>query len=406
MSLKRQCGFDSISTETLRKSNLKKGEKLFKCGHVSKLREISLDQNTDPNVNRDSTITGEVVPQISVSKKPYHVEIKLNKKRKIVDSHCQCQAGMGQCKHKAALIFAVNEESCESRTSEPQEWGKPSTALQQKYKKGHTLAQLFGDVLVCRDTSKNPPLHFLEAFRNSPDNALTLMLKKEDRDKTRRVCRDLLCDILDRVDKLVTASEVVETCLEIFSKQNEAVIYHLYECEDVGCNILKLQTKKFLLDEKCALFYNVSVLVTANEAADICVKTVNQSQCTEWFSERRKRLSASIAHRIKTRRDHYNSLAYNLAFGKLKPTVSMKYGICNEPLAIEEFSKSYHFSVRKSGLIVNVRQPWLCCSPDGLIKVGSEFILLEIKCPFSCKDKPIVNYKDKICNVNYLQFEG
>ncbi|KAG0443067.1 hypothetical protein HPB47_015321, partial [Ixodes persulcatus] len=56
----------------------------------------------------------------------------------------------------------------------------------------------------------------------------------------------------------------------------------------------------------------------------------------------------------------------------------------------------------QTGLVVMPEQPWLCCSPDGLIQVSGETVLIEIKCPESCKTRPIFDHEAVICNVAYL----
>lgn len=58
------------------------------------------------------------------------------------------------------------------------------------------------------------------------------------------------------------------------------------------------------------------------------------------------------------------------------------------------------------GLIVNLRQPWLCASPDGLLKDGDETVLLEIKCPFSRKDSVLIDVDNEISFVTYIFYEG
>lgn len=58
--------------------------------------------------------------------------------------------------------------------------------------------------------------------------------------------------------------------------------------------------------------------------------------------------------------------------------------------------------------MVNVLQPWLACSPDGIIIYGSniwEKKLLEIKCPQAGKENPIFNKDYNKVNVNYLEVD-
>ena len=47
-----------------------------------------------------------------------------------------------------------------------------------------------------------------------------------------------------------------------------------------------------------------------------------------------------------------------------------------------------NFSLSKSGLVIDCKYPFFGASPDGVIKCRCcEFGVLEIKCPYSCRDK-------------------
>jgi len=60
------------------------------------------------------------------------------------------------------------------------------------------------------------------------------------------------------------------------------------------------------------------------------------------------------------------------------------------------------------GLIIHAKYPWLCASPDSLVlsKEGDIYKVLEIKCPISCKKKPIVNDETGVLNLSYLKYEN
>ncbi len=70
---------------------------------------------------------------------------------------------------------------------------------------------------------------------------------------------------------------------------------------------------------------------------------------------------------------------------------------------MENLAKTKYLEVRKtsslieSGLFVKSCQPWLCASPDGIVKESDGVMLtLEVKCPSSCKGKKIsVPYLDE-----------
>ena len=63
------------------------------------------------------------------------------------------------------------------------------------------------------------------------------------------------------------------------------------------------------------------------------------------------------------------------------------HGRTYEDVAIESFSKVTGFHVKKCGLFISDSHPFLAASPDGLVGEDS---LVEVKCPFSGKDEPIM----------------
>jgi len=68
----------------------------------------------------------------------------LDSTRNVTNAECQCPAGAGrECKHIAALVHYINQEDAKSKTDFEKQWGKPSRAGEQKYKKGKTISELF-----------------------------------------------------------------------------------------------------------------------------------------------------------------------------------------------------------------------------------------------------------------------
>lgn len=58
-------------------------------------------------------------------------------------------------------------------------------------------------------------------------------------------------------------------------------------------------------------------------------------------------------------------------------------------------------------MIISKQQPWLCASIDGVvINHGCVMKIVEFKCPTKCKDLPVVDWKNKCCNVTCLSFEN
>ena len=84
---------------------------------------------------------------------------------------------------------------------------------------------------------------------------------------------------------------------------------------------------------------------------------------------------------------------------------STLYGTKNEKEAKEMYEKLYGVEVIKLGVLVSEKQPWLCGSLDGVVVKDSCICkIVEFKCPSSCEKVAIIDYKNKLSNVKYLQF--
>lgn len=76
-------------------------------------------------------------------------------------------------------------------------------------------------------------------------------------------------------------------------------------------------------------------------------------------------------------------------------------------IALDFYSISLNVSVIKCGFIIHSKNTWLCASPDGIVvEQGKLTKVVEIKCPISCKDKPIFDSVNNILNVSYLTYEN
>jgi hypothetical protein len=103
-----ETGFSPIVCPFHRPSNKKRGDELYIARHVSNVKEVHSD-------GKPATITGRCLPQTSISRLPYSVELTLDSDRNVVSGHCMCISGMsGHCKHAAALVAYINKERGES----------------------------------------------------------------------------------------------------------------------------------------------------------------------------------------------------------------------------------------------------------------------------------------------------
>ena len=86
---------------------------------------------------------------------------------------------------------------------------------------------------------------------------------------------------------------------------------------------------------------------------------------------------------------------------------AIKYGQSHENVARSLYEKMFKCKVIQVGLLISSKQPWACASLDGVVLEDLCIVsIVNIKCPESCKDKPVINFDTKECNVNFLKFDN
>lgn len=158
---------------------------------------------------------------------------------------------------------------------------------------------------------------------------------------------------------------------------------------DFNSNEMKQEKKEFITN-----------LQVSN--ADI-LRIMNYEQRTdEWLESRKGRITASN-YGSATYHNKYCSphgLIKQMLWKTFKGNFATEYGTKNEPVASDVYEKfmrkhldeggkkHVNFKVDYPGLIVNFKNPWIACSPDGLPLEGLIRFLLEIKCPIGKKFYP------------------
>lgn len=218
--------------------------------------------------------------------------------------------------------------------------------------------------LVLMETAKNKVDYSIENFLRSVEKNLQLMEEKKD----------------------------CEACVKTF---------FLYAEEHP---IYRFDSLQLTIDIK--EFYNQRVCLSQKQIIQLARDTIQQSKCRDWFANRRLRLSASSnIHKIKSRtRKSIESLVQEILFPSKADVEATSYGIENEPKAKTLYEKIYGVRVKSVGLVVHFLQNWLCASMDGVV-VDDDIIkkIVEFKCPWSCKEKKIVDHVNQCCNVKYLE---
>lgn len=192
---------------------------------------------------------------------------------------------------------------------------------------------------------------------------------------------------------------------------------NIFEQLDYFDELLNLQNKcslytnnvKPLLDSQFE-FYRKHILIDRDQIFNLMYCTIEQANNSAWRLHRQTRLSASSkAHQINTRRSRNEDLAVRFIKDKQIMGKGLKYvdyGIGMEDFASKMYSNIYNKNVLKCGLVIHQKQPWMCASPDGLVVHNNKIQkLLEIKCPYTCKDTMLVDDENGKLRVPYLQYD-
>ena len=113
--------------------------------------------------------------------------------------------------------------------------------------------------------------------------------------------------------------------------------------------------------------------------------TRGQYLSERWRSERSKRISSTYFKDVADRRitTSCSNLVKKIIYKCSVQTLAIKYGIVNERIAARKYEEETGRKIKNCGLFIDVANPFLCTSPDGLI--GDDG-LIEIKCPYSARN--------------------
>lgn len=329
---------------------------------------------------QDCTASGmaDVVKSSNPKEKPHKIVFTLEQDEP-VSATCSCKAGAGGLyKHVVAVMLFVNDKRLDSMppssTSVPQAWGHVKSG-----------AELYEPVA----------LEELDCVRKIKRPALEPVEHSVVR---RRLIANLpyQCVLSRHIDELHDYNSTLSQNRP--SDDREAMIDTI-----IARTTDHHAVSDFGLYGKELNYYNSKVVVTRIQAREIAL---SKQLSAEWHQARRSRITGTFVHKIIRSRDLFRT-----AHSKLKEkdfhSVATKYGRDMEGEARSEFCNSYGCnSVYETGLIVSVREPFLACSPDGLFrKSNGELVLLEIKCPYVCKD---VSVLDSIVSkkLKYLKLTG
>ncbi|KAL1509246.1 hypothetical protein ABEB36_004012 [Hypothenemus hampei] len=217
--------------------------------------------------------------------------------------------------------------------------------------------------------------------------------------------------VMEAIEQCKNSTVVNKTSMELLmeAKSNS----ELEDCRACLRNFFILREEfetyhiNYTLDEHLKVFYDKNIVMTKKDIVETCCNTIRQFKCSEWYTVRRLRISASTnVHRIKSRtRKTIENLVYSILYPKNFHCEAIQYGLKNEDQALRQYEILNNCEVKKVGVIVSENQSWLCASIDGVV-IENDCVtkLVEVKCPISCRRKPVINIDNQSCNVAYLKF--
>ena len=327
----------------------------------------------------------------------------------IVEAICICKAGQGcVCKHVTALLYTMLDYlhlglqeippdiTC---TQVAQKWHVPSTA-------NLTLAKAvrFDDITFEKaeigKKRKRPIVSGERIFCALPSYARQVTPQQIENlavDLTKAGKASLFCSALASNSYKPCAmfktscnvsSRLDPAMQEVVNGIKQPVIHALFQNME--------NTMEKFIGSNDAIEISQKVGVSKDNAYDICINTLQQANCTSWYLQKSKRITASIFGKVINRRKTLFpttlvKLILQKSMNKGRNTPApLKWGLENESVAIGEYLKQKYLlptAIESCGLVVNPKYPWLGCSPDGIVvENGSPAGCIEVKCPYSKRD--------------------
>lgn len=338
-------------------------------------------------------LMGSVKHSQRLSAPPLKAWVAMKQTGEILCAHCTCMAGIGEaCSHIAALLF-----SAEANTQAKQQFS--STSLPCSWIPPSYRSVDFSE--ISRIDFTTPKQKRQQSEQTSVDDHIP-------RKKILTVSKPSSDDIKTFYEEL-SKSNGKPVILSLIPGHNTSYI-PLYEAGTLMRPLTDLHDPKFMtlsypdLLQQCEEVFG-SYAFSFTQATKVEEMTRSQSKSHIWFQQRAGRITASRFREI-------------LHTDCTQPSVSAIKSICYPvmhqfmPKACqygcehEEQAKAKYFNdqskthssliVINCGLILHPLYPFFGVSPDGIINCSCcSAGVLEVKCPYRCKDKSINEMVDQ-----------
>lgn len=300
-------------------------------------------------------VKGRITPEQKVRQTPYHVEIHLCDESGIENTHCNCTASLGGCKHVYAFcIWLQRQSDTPSCTEVKCYWKKPRLSTIGKQLKSIKAKEL---------SSKKP-----ETSSFAPSKTSNFMLEVMEATEKHSVrprgqifkyfenfyLTDVYLDII--IYKFI--SKFLDTSFVKFS--------------DFMCN--------FFNDKVCSEVEN---------------STRAQNEISFWHKVRFGRITASKVYELSRCKTPDGSLVERVICAKkLKDNKYMARGRRLEPEVRKRVEEILQQKIKLTGFHIYLKEPLFGASPDGML----EDSVIEIKCPCSAAAQKNYIVDNKISN--------
>ena len=357
------------------------GYKEFVDGWVSDVKVSAI-----PSVADKFLVTAKIKHSQRLSVPPAKAWVGVEKCGTVVCAHCNCMAGLGEvCCHIAAILFAldanIQTRKSLSCTSMPCSWLPPS----------------FKSVPFAPISSISDPEKRMKASCSTPSSrsSTSTVMSLQTLTPTTNELDDFFKKLSNTGKKPVILSLVPEysdAYVPLYKKGTLPRPLTDY-CEE---RYLQLNYPELLV--QCEIFFD-SINVSPAQAKEVEEKTREQSGSKIWFQQRAGRITAS-----KLKSSVYSditqpsqSLIREICYPESTQFKSRAtaWGCEHEKIAWESYirkAEAHHtaLEVSMSGIVIDTLYPHMGASPDGIVNcVCCGKGVIEIKCPFSCRDKTI-----------------
>lgn len=261
---------------------------------------------------------------------------------------------------------------------------KTSGAKRVDYSKGMSYSRRV-NVAVLAYNKPGQAWHqntFKKMYKRSPKSPMSRMILKRYHNLHRRQltrCRRRLCVPPATSSTSPSSPNDVAVVPRVATKKNTAGPDLEYGACDADSP---------LLASLCSDYYTRNVTVTEEKRKEIEEQTRLQVECPRWTRERRLRITASNAKKVARRRDSTPSanLVRQLLYSSTFSSEATDWGSVKESVARDEYEKVTGLSVAPCGLFVDLQNPFLAASPDGIVhNEPNDPYIVEIKAPFNAR---------------------